>query len=231
LIIKNEIMTHIKKIIAAVFSILAFSLITNAQNDDWKSDRKISILLGLTQPLLVKGFNIEVNYIRKRLIVDFSHGVSLDFDRNLVSPVLKAQHVVVHMPFSTGIGVGYRFTNWLNVRVEPKWHRFEFYYNGETQNNATKIVSDKNNFSIGLGLYTFFRPFKKQENFLNGISIAPSVRFWPTVSSDFTNNKYNYQNKFTNKTETLKAPASGIGLTPLIINVSIGYTFDMKDKK
>jgi hypothetical protein len=221
-------MTTIKNTIIVIFSTLTFSQIINAQSNQWKSDKKVSILFGLTQPIFVKGFNIEANYIHNRLIFDFSHGVSLDFDKNLVTSELKSQNVVVHMPFSTGIGIGYRFTNWLNLRVEPKWHRFEFYYNGEDQNNSTKIATDKNNFSLGLGLYTFFRPFKKQGNFFKGISVSPSIRFWPTVSSSFADNKYSYQNKFTNKTETLKTLASGLGLSPLIINVSIGYTFNRK---
>lgn len=223
-------MTTIKMILAITFCTLIFLQTSNAQNNEWKTDRKISILFGLNQPIVVKGFNIEANYIHNRLIFDFSHGVSLDFGKNLVSTELKDQNVVVHIPFSTGIGIGYRFTNWLNLRVEPKWHRFEFYYGGEDQNNSTIITSDKNNFSLGLGLYTFFRPFKKQNNFLKGISIAPSVRFWPTVSSTFLDNKFSYQNKFTNRIETIKSPASGIGLSPVIINVSIGYTFDLKKK-
>lgn len=224
-------MTHFKKITTALFFCIAMFQMANAQSYDWKKDRKISVLTGLSQVLLVKGFNIEVNYIHNRLIFDYSHGASIDFDKNLVTDELKAQGVVVHMPFSTGIGIGYRFTPWLNLRVEPKWHRFEFYYDGETQNDANKIASDKNNFSVGLGLYTFFQPFKKKENLLKGLSIAPSIRFWPTVSSSFTDNKFSYQNKNTGKTEELKALASGIGFTPLIINVSVGYTFDLRKNK
>lgn len=215
--------------IAIVFTTLFQS--ANAQNSDWKTDRKISVLTGLSQLLIVKGSNIEANYIHNRLIFDYSHGTSLDFDKNLVTDELKVQGVVVHMPFSTGFGIGYRFTEWLNLRVEPKWHRFEFYYDGETQNETNRIAVDANNYSIGLGLYTFFQPFKKKDNALKGITIAPSVRFWPTVASSFTDNKFVYQNKNTGKQEELKTLASGVGFTPLIINVSIGYTFDLRKNK
>lgn len=95
-------MKHFKKIIAT--SVICFGLlqVATAQLDDWRKDRKISVLTGLSQVLIVKGFNIEANYIHNRLIFDYSHGVSLDFDKNLVSQELKDQGVVVHMPFSTG---------------------------------------------------------------------------------------------------------------------------------
>ena len=171
--------------------LLAFTFpILHAQEQQWKKDKKVAVLFGLSQALVVRGFNVEFNYIHNRLIFDYSHGASLDFDKNLVTNELKAQGVVVHMPFSTGIGIGYRFTEWLNLRVEPKWHRFEFYYDGEDQRKSNLIVSDKNNFSVGLGLYTFFQPFKKKDHFLKGLTIAPSIRFWPTVSSSFDDNRF-----------------------------------------
>lgn len=220
-----------KQITVTAIAFLAIFQMANAQTQDWKKDRKIAVLFGLTQPLVVRGFNIEANYIHNRFIFDYSHGASLDFNKSLVSDELKAQGVVVHLPFSTGFGIGYRFTEWLNLRVEPKWHRFEFYYDGETQNETNRIAVDANNYSVGLGLYGFFQPFKKKENPLKGITIAPSVRFWPTVASSFTDNKFVYQNKNTGKQEELKTLASGIGFTPLIINISIGYTFNLKKNK
>ncbi|MFN3641055.1 MAG: hypothetical protein ACK4UK_09050, partial [Flavobacterium sp.] len=190
-----------------------------------------AILFGLTQPLVVSGFNTEANYIHNRLIFDYSHGASLDFRGNLLPDYLKNQGVVVHMPFSTGFGIGYRFTEWLNLRVEPKWHRFEFYYEGKQQNATNRIAVDGNNYSVGLGLYGFFQPFKKKENALKGITIAPSVRFWPTVASSFDNDVYQYENTRTGKIEELKSLASGVGFSPLIFNISLGYTFNLKKNK
>lgn len=201
-----------------------------AQTTNWKKDEKLSVMFGLTQPMFAKGFNFELNYINKRLIVDFSHGMYLDYGSNLVTSELKKQQVVVHLPFSTGLGIGYRFTHWLNGRLEPKWHHFQFYYAGESKNTTTMITSDKYNISLGIGVYTFFQPFKHKENLLKGITLAPSVRYWPTIHSSFDGNGYNYQNKFTGKVETITTPASGIALSPLIVNVSIGYTFDLKPK-
>ena len=222
------------KTIHNVFFLLGTFLLicyaSQAQNTDWKQDHKLAVLFGLTQPLVVSGFNIEGNYIHNRFIFDYSHGVSLDFSGNLLPNYLQDQGVVVHMPFSTGFGIGYRITEWLNLRVEPKWHRFEFYYEGDEQTEATLIAVDAHNYSAGLGLYGFFQPFKKKENALKGITMAPSVRFWPTVASSFKDEVFRYENRNTSNTEVLKTLASGIGFSPLIVNISIGYTFDLKKK-
>jgi hypothetical protein len=84
---------------------------------EWKTDRKINVLFGLSQPLLVDRFNIEVNYIHNRLIFNYSHGTSLDFSGSTATEDLERQGVTVHMPWTTGFGVGYRLNNWLNVAL------------------------------------------------------------------------------------------------------------------
>lgn len=137
-----------------LFSALFFTLSTISTSDAqvWKSDEKINIVFGLTQPLLVNGFNMEGNFIYKRFLVDYSHGISLDFSGTSVTTDLKNQGVSVHMPWTTGFGAGYRLKEWLNIRIEPKWHRFEFYYDGETQNNRNQITA-YNTMSLGVGVY------------------------------------------------------------------------------
>tara|TARA_B100000809_G_scaffold82376_1_gene80698 strand:- start:987 stop:1316 length:330 start_codon:yes stop_codon:yes gene_type:complete len=108
-----------KKFKLLVFALsIAFHTVTFAQ--DWKTDRKINVLFGLTQPLLVDAFNIEVNYIHNRLIFDYSHGVSLDFPGSSATADMERQGVAVHMPWTTGFGIGYRLNEWLNLHVEPK---------------------------------------------------------------------------------------------------------------
>jgi hypothetical protein len=222
-------MNTYRKIVLAFLTIAGLHNTTNAQEkNDWKQDKKVAVVFGLSQLLVTKGFNIEGNYIHKRLIFDYSHGFSLDLENDLLSPNLKAQGVVVHLPFSVGVGVGYRFTEWLNLRVEPKWHKFEFYYAGEAQTTANRIAVDEHNFSLGLGLYGFIQPFKRKNNVLKGLTIAPSIRYWPTVSSSFADNKFGYQNKLTNKTEVIPMLAAGYQHTPTFINISVGYAFDLK---
>jgi hypothetical protein len=212
-----------------IFLLMALSGGGNAQNQpgNWKRDRKIAILFGLTQPVIASGFNIEGNFIYNRLIFDYSHGVSLDFTGDLLAPDLKDQGVAVHLPWTTGFGAGYRFTAWLNLRAEPKWHRFEFYYKGEAQTKSNQIVA-YNTFTLGMGLYGFFQPFKRKDNFLNGLTIAPSIRFWPTVSSTLKGDRFDYANKNTGDTEQIKTLDPGVGFTPLIVNISVGYCFQIK---
>ncbi|HEV8514276.1 MAG TPA: hypothetical protein VGQ59_13430, partial [Cyclobacteriaceae bacterium] len=124
-----------------------------------------AMLFGLNQPLLLSGFNIEANYFTKKMSFDYSHGVSLEYQGSSVTGDMKAQHLVAHLPYSTGFGIGYRFTSWLNLRVEPKWHRFEIYYEGEDRTLANRITA-YNTFTLGLGLYGKWHPFEKKENFL-----------------------------------------------------------------
>src|SRR5450432_3031560 len=92
----------------AFITLLIVTASFNANAQDWKSDKKINVLFGLSQPLLAHGFNIEGNYIHNRFIFDYSHGVSLDFKDNTVSADLKKQGLAVHMPWTTGFGIGYR---------------------------------------------------------------------------------------------------------------------------
>lgn len=198
----------------------------HAHAQEWKEAQKVNLVFGLSQPLAVKGFNVEGNYIYRQFIFDYSHGISLDFSGAALTTELKDQELVVHMPWTTGFGVGYRLKEWLNVRVEPKWHRFEFYYSEETQNNANKIVSYTTT-TLGVGLYGHFQPFKNSDSFLSGIMIAPSIRFWPTIRSILNNDKFNYTNKRTSATEEIKTLDPGFGFTPWVLNVSIGYSFDL----
>lgn len=199
-----------------------------AQNDG-KPDRlysnKFSILAGLIQPTALGGGNIEFNYFTKRLSFDYSHGFTLD------PPVVgdyKDQNVVLHLPYSTGFGVGYRFTSFLDLRFEPKLHSWEVYQKDDEQTEANKI-KDFKTFTLGLGLYYRYFPFKNSKNkFLQGITTSSSIRYWQNVGTTLRNDKFTYANKTTNKDETLKAPNIGLANTPLIINIAIGYTFGGK---
>lgn len=208
--------------------LIAFSIFNlQAQERNWKEERQAGLVFGLTQPLFVSGFNVEGVYVHKRLIFNYSHGMSLDFKGQNLTNELIRQGLEVHVPFTTGFGVGYRFTHWLNLRIEPKWHRFNFYYEDEAQTAMNRIASN-NTFSLGLGLYGLYQPFRNKENWLNGFTIAPSVRFWPNLRSDFPDEGFNYQNKLTNQQETLKTMQPGIGFTPFIVNISVGYQFRFK---
>ncbi len=202
--------------------VIAQSFAQNEGKTDLLYSNKFSILAGLIQPAALKGGNIEFNYFTKRVSFDYSHGFSLDPP---VVGAFKDQNVVLHLPYSTGFGVGYRFNSFLDLRFEPKLHSWEIYQKDAEQIVANKI-KDFKTFTLGLGLYYRYFPFKNSSNkFLQGITTSSSIRYWQNVGTTLRNDEFTYDNKTTRKNETLKAPNIGLANTPLIINIGIGYTF------
>jgi hypothetical protein len=224
-IIKSKLIISIKTVLIIVTSSIALQ--SNAQ--DWKTEKKVNVVFGLIQPIFANGFNIEGNYIHKRLIFDYSHGASLDLAGTTVTPEMREQGLAVHLPYTTGFGIGYRLKEWINVRIEPKWHRFEFYYDDEKQ-NSSNLITAYNTMSIGIGVYGHYQPFKNKTSFLKGIMISPSIRFWPTISSTLKSDGFTYLNKNTVKNEVIKTLDVGPGFKPFIYNISIGYSFGLKKK-
>ncbi len=98
--------------------VLSTTLISNSfaqktEKQDFLYSNKFSLLFGIIQPTALQGFNVEVNYFRKRMSFDYSHGISLD---PASVGKYKDQNIAMHLPFSTGFGVGYRFTSFLDLR-------------------------------------------------------------------------------------------------------------------
>jgi hypothetical protein len=185
---------------------------------------RISVLAGLIQPSVLQGGNIELTYFSKRMSFDYSHGFLLNMSGSTLIGDAKEQNLAYHLPYSTGFGIGYRLTSFFDVRVEPKIHSWEVYYDGEKQNQTTLIKSYKT-YSVGLGAYYRYMPFHKKDNWLQGITTSTSLRWWPNVGSSLTGDKFTYYNKFSNKAETLAASNIGIAGTQFVFNVSVGYTF------
>ncbi len=209
--------------------ILFFYCVQTAQAQDRTPlDTRVNLLLGLNQPVFADGFNIEGNFFYKRLAFDYSHGVSLDFSGITVSGELAEQQLKVHMPYTTGFGVGYRFNHWFNLRLEPKWHRFEISYDSDVPLEMEEEIVSYNTFSLGIGAYVNWRPFARKAGAINGIMVAPSIRYWPRVSSSLADNEFTYDNRLTGQTETHEAMQAGINNTPFIFNVSIGYSLPIK---
>lgn len=209
---------------------LALLSIAFTQEKKESFDERINIVFGLNQ-LLIDGFNIEVNYIYKDFIFDYSHGVSLDFPNDLLTGDLKDQQLEVHLPYTTGFGIGYRLNEAINIRVEPKWHRFEIYHMDDAPQSAAPYSNDRitayTTFTLGLGLYGDYRPFKDSESIWKNLIIAPSIRYWPKLSSDLTNDKITYFNKHIRRTVSHKAMEVGIANTAWIVNISVGYSFNI----
>jgi hypothetical protein len=223
--LKNNKMKNIVIIVALATLSISNSFAQTKNKKDLLYSNKVSVLFGLLQPVVASGFNMEINYTTKRMIFDYSHGVSLD------PPVVgdfKDQKVVLHIPYTTGFGIGYRFNSFFDMRFEPKLHSWEVYYKDETQNNANKI-KDFKTFTLGIGAYYRYMPFKNKNNkFLQGITTSTSLRYWQNVGTTLREDKFSYFNKTTNRNETLKAPNIGLANSPIIFNIGIGYTFGGK---
>jgi hypothetical protein len=217
-----------KNLILSMVLILSIAPKVISQSEEKKAfmySNKFSILFGLLQPTVAKGFNVEANYFTKKMAFDYSHGISLD------PPVVgdyKNQNVVLNIPYTTGFGVGYRFNSFLDLRFEPKLHSFKVFYKDDKQIEANKIIGFKT-MTLGLGLYYRYFPFRNSDSkFLQGITTSTSIRWWQNVGTTLSKDKFTYQNKTTGKPETLNAPNIGIANSQIIFNIAIGYTFGGK---
>lgn len=206
--------------------IILFAMLTAqgaiAQHKKQELENRANLVFGLNQ-IMVNGFNIEGNILWRRLAFDYSHGVSLNINNDLLAGDAADQGLAVHLPYTTGFGIGYRFTEWFNVRVEPKWHKHEIFYDGQSE-TSDNMIGDYKTFTLGLGAYVNWLPFKKKDNLLKGILIAPSLRYWPKVYSSLNGDSFQYDNTITGQAETHEALEVGFAGTPWIFNVSVGYS-------
>jgi hypothetical protein len=210
---------------AALLLTVASQSIAQTKKNDLSDDVRVNLLFGLNQPLL-GGFNVEGNLFYKRLVFDYSHGVSLNFNNSILDEENAALGVDVVVPWTTGFGIGYRFNRWLNIRAEPKWHKFEL-YDQNAERSQRNLLASYTTFSMGIGAYANIQPFKNKDNFLKGFMVAPSVRWWPRVASSLENNEVQFYSSSLQRTVTHKAMEVGVNNTPLIINVSVGYTLGL----
>ena len=183
----------------AIFTLLLV-ISSSAHAEQW------DLVFGLSQPLVLKGGNIEINYLTDKFVFEYSHGFALNLsasDRVGMTNSEKVQNLDIYVPYSTGGGIGYRFTKEFNVRLEIKQHQFNVAHpSGEQVSYTTR--------DIGVGAYYFWLPFNSK-NFL----IVPSVRYWPTVYTTLKNDEYTFANGDVHK-------AHSFGLFG---NVSIGWRF------
>lgn len=205
-------------------AILIASMFTkmNAQNSERAN--QFTIGFGLIQPLALKGFNYEIDYWTPRFVMDYSHGVNLHIDGDEMGEEIKKQKIDFKITHSLGFGFGYRFSKSFNLRFEPKMHTYQTYYKGEEQ-IKTNSIANFTTYTLGLGAYYRWLPFQKKEKWTKGITIVPNIRYWAKVGTSLQDDELSYFNKLTKEQETFKAPNIGVGNSPLIMNITIGYTF------
>ena len=169
---------------------------------------------------MLNGQNLVVMYTFRRWVIDWSHGNSLDFEAGRhfkMNDEYNRHQLDIEMPWTTGPSIGYRITPYFNVRAEFKAHNHVVRYH-----NTKKDIVKYNTYTVGVGAFYEWYPFKKKDNFLQGILIEPVVRFWPNVGNNLPDN-FSYKSELTGQIEMLKANKLG-----LLANINIGYTFGGK---
>jgi hypothetical protein len=190
--------------------------------------QSLTASLGLIQPFVLGGANVELDFRYRRLVVSYSHGWALDVP---TTGAMKEQHLVQHVPVTTGLGVGVQHyvpsaNLMFDVRVELKYHRFEFDLENE-QGNARRDLVGYGTFTVGAGAYMTWLPFARSERAARGLALALSFRVWPRVASTLSGDRLDYENETTGRTETHRTANIGIANTPLIVNMSLGYAFGL----
>ena len=214
------------KKIAFVMALSVTVTLSHAQDNqsDFKDEVRANLVFGLNQ-IALGGFNVEGNLFYKRLVFDYSHGFNLQFDNSILDDKNADLGIDAEVVWTTGFGVGYRVNRWLNIRAEPKWHRFDIYDEGARKVSGNRLATYRT-FTMGLGAYANLLPFKNKENFLGNIMVAPSVRWWPQVSSTLDNDEVDFLSAKRGEQVIHEAMEVGFNNSPLIVNVSIGYTLE-----
>lgn len=214
---------------AFIILLSALTTIAYSQSHDQNHGsrpKELVILAGLLQPAMLQGGNVEIDFYTKKMVFNYSHGFSLDLDSKHGTTVgaAKSQGLALHLPYSTGFGVGYRLSKFIDIRLEPKTHRFQIYYDGTDRHDAGNKVTDYRTITVGLGSYFRWKPFDKKQNALKGMFTSTSIRYWQNVWSSLENNQLTYMNRATNQIQTHKAANIGIANSPFLFNIAIGYS-------
>lgn len=189
------------KLKTLIGTLLGLSLSQAAMAQSW------NLVFGMSQPLILNGGNIELNYMTDKWVFEYSHGFNLDLNaspgQKALTDLERSQGLKIKAPYSTGGGVGYRITPALNLRLEFKQHQFDVTH---SQGQRISYVSR----DLGVGAYYFYKPFDKI-NFL----VVPSIRYWPTINTSLKNDRFTFNNGDAHE-------AHNFGLFG---NVSMGWNF------
>lgn len=166
---------------------------------------QLAFHFGLSQPILLGGFNAAVDIRYKRLFATYSHGHGLRFDGAAARRSDRDAGLSVSMPWTTGFGVGMILVDELWLSVDTKFHQFEVRYEGEARNYLTVTVGAE------LG-WRFF--------LWRGLHIAPVIRYWPNVYSSSGRSI-----AFRDGDADVRHPTMSQGFNGLFANVLIGWAF------
>ncbi len=214
-------MTRSLALISVTTLLLSAPLIAQPTNDPYAN--RFTLLGGVSQ-LVLGGGNVEGTWYTNRLSIAYSHGFNLQFSSGLLPQESQDQQLQLTMPWTTGLGIGYRITRAFDVRLEVKQHQFTMRY--DDQDFRGRSIAEYTTTTVGVGAYYRYYPFASSAGVARGLVLVPSVRYWPNVSSSLTDNMLSYTNARTGRTEVHRAATQGFpGTGGVLANVSVGYTF------
>lgn len=166
---------------------------------------------GLSQPLLLRGFNAAIDVRVRRWVFSYSHGQGLDYTRvpGLRTAAEERAGLSVYAPYSTGFGVGYTLFRDLYVMADFKLHRFELSANAERAHYSTVTVGAE----VG---YRFFA--------WKGLYVSPVVRYWPNVADTAPSGGVRVP---TRSGGELRHQPVSQGVHGVFANVLLGWAFDL----
>ena len=162
---------------------------------------------GLSQPILMHGLNAAVEVRYRRFIATYSHGQGLDYSSFATSRERSAG-AAVHMPWTTGGGIGVLVLDEMWVLADLKVHRFELDTTVDHQAYSTVTVGAE----VGWRFFVW-----------KGFNLAVVARYWPNVyaSSGKGVTLHDVGGK------TFVDPPAQQGYSGLLANVLVGWAFDL----
>ena len=162
---------------------------------------------GLSQPILMHGFNAAVEVRYRRFVATYSHGQGLDYTPFETADE-KAAGAAVRMPWTTGGGVGVLLIDELWILADLKAHRFTVDAPGD--HSAYTVIT------VGAELGWRFFLWK-------GLNVALVARYWPNVYSTAGSGVTLHHPSG----EPFVDPPAQQGYSGLFANVLVGWAFDL----
>jgi hypothetical protein len=167
----------------------------------------LTVLGGLSQPILFGGANVEAEYLTRRFVFGYSHGVRLDISRtpSALATADRAERLAVRTPWTTGPSAGVRLTNRLQATLDAKGHRADVRHPDGGRARYTV-------FTLGPAL-SYTVPVYR------GVVVQPMVRWWPTVGTTLDGEAARFARR---DGSTFTHRAMDLGFVP---NVKVGWRF------
>ncbi|HEY8923703.1 MAG TPA: hypothetical protein VIU64_04930, partial [Polyangia bacterium] len=183
--------------------------LSESASADHRYPSGFSVMAGLVQWTLLRGGNLALEYKIGHLALEVSHGQGLDLNQAGGFGLSSAERdagVHIHVPWTTGFGVGYRITPNLHALVEVKAHHYE------VSGLDPAAQATYTTFSVGPGIFYSIHLYR-------GLFLQPNIRYWPNVGSTLKGN-----------TVAIRQPDGTIYAHKahdfgLFANMNLGYTF------